>query len=91
MNKQLFELGQCVATPGALALLAKDDVPCAALLMRHCLGHWGDIHPDDVGANEHAIKAGLRIMSVYTLRIGTVWVITEADRSATTVLLPEEY
>jgi len=91
--KPLFELGQCVATPGALALLAEDWQEYTHLIYRHVRGDWGDLaYEDDKRANAHAVATGVdRIMSVYKLTSGTVWAITEADRSITTLLLPEEY
>lgn len=84
------ELGQVVATPGALAALTRDDILTA--LGRHARGDWGDCCPDDAAENEFSLTRQLRLFSVYHAADGTkFWVITEADRSATTVLLPEEY
>ena len=85
---RLIPLGQLVATPHALALLEKANLSTFALFARHEQGDWGDV---DAMANEQALIDGGRLMSVYKLELGTVWVITEADRSATTLLLPEEY
>ena len=87
-----FPLGQVVATPGALeALTAAGQTP-AELLGRHSKGDWGDLCEEDKAENELSLKAGFRILSSYALKTGVlVWVITEADRSATTLLLPEEY
>lgn len=89
----LFQLGECVGTPGALQLLADNDVSYLNLLDRHVSGDWGDIEfEDDKRMNEHAVASGVdRIMSVYKVGDAKVWIITEADRSVTTVLLPEEY
>ena len=85
-----FSLGQLVATPGALGVLTHDDI--LAALSRHVRGDWGDCCPDDAAENEFALGKHLRIFSVYHSADGTkFWVITEADRSVTTVLLPEEY
>lgn len=89
--KALFPLGQCVGTPAALKLLADNGVQYTDLLARHISGDWGDIHPGDKGMNEAAVKEGDRILSVYKVGDDKVWIITEADRSATTVLLPDEY
>ena len=89
----LFALGGIVGTPGALQLLADNDVQYMALLQRHVSGDWGDIEfEDDKRMNDHAVVSGVdRIMSVYKVGDAKVWVITEADRSVTTVLLPDEY
>jgi len=91
--KSLFQLGQVVATHGALDLLDRSATNAFALLQRHQAGDWGDIHPDDVTANREAVQHGFRILSSYPL--GTqgerLWIITEADRSVTTLLLPSEY
>lgn len=85
-----FELGQVVSTPGALAALTADDVGVA--LFRHHCGDWGDVGRHDWRANEDALADGSRLFSVYRNASGTkFWVITEADRSVTTVLLPDEY
>ncbi|MCA9178406.1 MAG: hypothetical protein KDB14_28290 [Planctomycetales bacterium] len=83
-------MGQTVATPGALELLPQDELLGA--LRRHSQGDWGDVDEHDRQANEEALAEGLRLFSVYHTASGDkFWVITEADRSATTVLLPEEY
>jgi hypothetical protein len=90
--RPLFSLGQCVATPGALAALEEAGQMPAEFLGRHQHGDWGDIHRDDTGANEQALKEGARIFSVYRTSKGVkVWVITEADRASTCILLPDEY
>ena len=87
----LFSLGQTVATPNALDLLAQHNTSCFSLLARHQSGDWGNLPAEDALSNQQAIECGYRIMSVYPLETGKVWIITEADRSVTTVLLPEEY
>ena len=81
-----------MATPGALkALMAAGQTPLE-LLQRHIAGDWGDLRREDKAENELSLKEGFRILSAYKLKTGVkVWVITEADRSATTLLLPEEY
>jgi len=90
--RPLFSLGQCVATPGALAALEEAQQMPAAFLDRHVRGDWGEIHPGDKGANEQALQDDARIFSVYQTSKGVkLWVITEADRSSTCILLPDEY
>jgi len=91
-TKNLFELGQVVATPGALACLEKFGVGAIELLRRHQSGDWGVLTDDDKKANAQSVERGLRILSNYPLQgEGRIWVITEADRSVTTLLLPDEY
>ncbi len=91
-GKFLFWPGQVVATPGALeAFNASGELPFD-YLMRHMMGDWGDLDAADLKANEAALEQGLRILSAYHLSNGTkIWIITEADRSSTCYLLPEEY
>lgn len=101
-----FRLGQVVATPGALALLEKTGFSAGALLNRHVHGDWGDVCKDDAAENEFAVTRRLRLLSVYRLvdpvklaatprdkrsDLPTVWIITEADRSVSTLLRPEDY
>jgi hypothetical protein len=87
-----FSLGQVVATPGALDALTVAGQTPLDLLQRHVAGDWGDLGEADQAENELSLKQGFRIFSAYILKTGVkVWVITEADRSATTLLLPEEY
>lgn len=91
-KRPLFSLGQCVATPGALAALAEAGQVPADFLARHQAGDWGQIDPGDRGANEQALKDDARIFSVYATSRGVkLWVITEADRASTCILLPDEY
>ncbi len=86
----LFELGQVVSTPGALSTLTRQDMEKA--LARHHQGDWGEVGRHDWRANEEALTEGFRLFSVYRTEEGEkFWVITEADRSSTCVLLPEEY
>ena len=88
----LFPLGRTVATPGALGALALAGVLPQALLDRHARGDWGELDEEDRRANGQALSTGARLLSAYALPDGVqIWVITEADRSATTLLLPEEY
>lgn len=83
-------LGQIVATPGALTALSESDIRDA--LRRHRHGDWGECDPEDARENDRSLVAGFRLLSVYRTADGTkFWLITEADRSVTTVLLPEEY
>ena len=90
--KPLFPLGQLVATPGALAALETAGDNPSKYLCRHINGDWGDVPPEDAKENEFSVQNNLRILSSYRLSDNTkIWVITEADRSATTILLPEEY
>jgi hypothetical protein len=85
-------LGRIMATPGALRTLEACNVAGAALLARHEAGDWGDLCPDDFTANDHALVDGERLLSNYVLPGGAkVWIITEWDRSVTTILLPSEY
>jgi hypothetical protein len=84
-------LGKVVATPGALKLLMEAGGYPFDLLARHATGDWGDLCPFDLRQNEIALRDGLRVFSSYEVPAGRVWIITEADRSITTILLPEEY
>lgn len=87
-----FTLGRCVSTPAALLAMALARVNTTTLLRRHAAGDWGDLGEDDLKANDAAVNDGTRILSSYDLSSGRkVWVITEADRSVTTFLLPNEY
>ena len=91
-TKALFDVGQIVATPGALDLLDKTATNAASLLQRHVTGDWGDLAHEDKATNDEAVTVALRIFSSYKLDGGhKLWIITEADRSATTLLLPSEY
>lgn len=91
-KKPLFPLGQTLATPGALEALDTANQNPAELLARHQSGDWGEVPPEDAAENDLSVREGFRILSAYTLDTGVkVWIITEADRSATTILLPDEY
>jgi hypothetical protein len=85
----MFSLGQVVATPGALELIGHEGA--YTVLSRHASDDWGDLGDFDKRENDHALLDGTRIFSAYELESGKVWVITEADRSSTCILLPEEY
>ena len=89
---ELFPLGRVVATPGALAALAAAAVAAASLLARHAVGDWGDVSKKDWKENEKSLNEGYLLISSYRLPSAVkVWIVTEADRSATTLLLPSEY
>ena len=87
-----FPIGKPVITPAAQATLDAADISAVLLLARHVNGDWGDLSVEDLAANELAVLTGKRLLSSYAMPGGgKVWIITEADRSATTVLLPDEY
>ena len=86
-----FPLGQVVATPGALRLLEEVDEDSCFLLARHRRGDWGELDANDRRENELSLKHGWRLVSSYPVGNERVWIITEADRSYTTILLPSEY
>jgi hypothetical protein len=87
-----FRLGQLTATPGALEALRDSGQAPIDFLRRHAAGDWGDVSGGDKALNDQALLDGDRLLSAYHTRKGTkLWVITEADRSVTTILLPEEY
>lgn len=99
MSAPLFPLGQIVATPGAL-YAARYPGQFLELLARHVRGDWGCVDPEDAETNRLAVAAGDRILSAYPIDPekpckgfgeNCLWVITEADRSVTTILLPSEY
>ncbi len=81
-----------VITPGALAAFVAANASITPYLAQHQQGTWGDLDPADIQANEHALTVGARLLSAYQLPDGTtIWVITEADRRRTCVLLPDDY
>ena len=85
-----FKLGRTVATPHVMKVVPRVEV--IAALRRHQNCDWGDVCPQDKWANDRAVKGGERLLSVYHSKDGVkFWIITEWDRSATTVLLPEDY
>lgn len=87
-----FPLGRVVATPGALEALQESGEDPSPYLRRHNGGDWGEVDESDRRENEVSLQNGFRILSAYKLRTDvTIWIITEADRSSTTILLPEEY
>lgn len=85
-----FPLGQIVATPNALAHITQDDIMAA--LLRHVVGDWGDVCAEDKQVNDRAMVDGMRVLSAYRAANCTkFWIITEAGRAITTILLPEDY
>jgi hypothetical protein len=99
MPKSKFSLGQVVATPGALEAIP-NPAYMIGLIARHATGDWGKVDADDKRTNDEAVRDGFRVLSAYPIDPtkpckgfgpNCVWVITEADRSSTTVLLPSEY
>jgi hypothetical protein len=84
-----FPLGQLVITRAAAGRLTPDEI--ADGIVRHARGDWGDISPEDAKENELSVREGFRLLSAYGRGERRFWIITEADRSATTILLPEEY
>ncbi|KVU26551.1 MULTISPECIES: hypothetical protein [Burkholderia cepacia complex] len=87
-----FKLGRIFATPAALEIITDARVSIIDLLIRHVRGDWGDLSDSDRQQNELSVDARLRLLSSYVLPGGqTVWVITDADRRATTFLLPGDY
>jgi len=90
VRPSLFALGQMLMTPGVQAQVPPSEMMQA--LRRHARGDWGELGDEDRAANDRALTDGTRLLSAYRTKAGTkFWIITEADRSATTVLLPEEY
>ena len=88
----LFPLGQIVATPGALDALTCADHTPGEFLCRHAAGDWGQLDAHDVAENLYGLKHGFRVLSSYRTNAGdTLWLITEADRASTNILLPQEY
>ena len=88
----LFPLGQIVATPGALEALDRFAINAADLIQRHHSGDWGNVPPCDAEENLRSVENGWRVLSSYPISDDqNLWIITEADRSVTTLLLPEEY
>lgn len=86
-----FPPGQLVATPGALQLAEEKRINLIDLLRRHLHGDWGDLGADDKAENDRAVKEGSRVFSAYQMDGERFWIITEADRSSTCILLPSEY
>ncbi len=92
VKKKLFSLGQLVARPGPLAPFEEAGRSPSDFLTRHVHGDWGEVDEHDQQANDDAVQDGSRLLSSYVLTTNTkIWIITEADRSSTCYLLPEEY
>jgi hypothetical protein len=98
VNKPKFELGQIVATPGALAALKESNETALPFLLKHQSGDWGEICDDDKKLNNEAIShegnpnQQQRVLSAYTTAKGVkIWVITEWTRESSCILLPDEY
>jgi hypothetical protein len=88
----LFHLGDVVATPQSIFVLSESGMSLLDLLQRHATGDWGDVCEEDRVANNDALQYGDRLLSSYVLTESCkVWIITEWDRSVTTILLPSEY
>ncbi len=90
-NLPLFSLGQIVATPALLAHFAKHQINPLDYIKRHVTGDFGDLDEQDKAENLLSIERGFRIFSVYMIAGERVWIISEADRSATTLLFASEY
>lgn len=92
-EQPLFSLGQVVATPGVLAALEKAGQTPLEFLARHVRGDWGELSEEDRKENQFSLQHGFRLLSSYRTDADDtkLWVITEADRTVTTILLPEEY
>jgi hypothetical protein len=92
MLKRSFSLGQVVATPGALSLLAEHGIRPDSLLQRHACGDWGELDAEDWKANDAALAHGDgRLFSSYQIEHHKIWVITESDWSTTCLILPQDY
>lgn len=92
LSNPLFQLGEVVATPVAVETMQQHNVTPQTLLQRHITGDWGVLCKEDAKSNADAVKQGERILSNYPIADNVrIWVITEWDRSVTTLLLPSEY
>ena len=90
-NRPLFTLGQIVATAGVHTHLVTNGIDPTPFIHQHHCGLWGDVPPEDAQANEFSVLNGFRVLSSYWIADERVWLITEADRSSTTLLFPSEY
>lgn len=84
-----FPTGEVAITPHALEVITLEELISG--LQRHVQGDWGNVYPDDAVMNDEALLHGNRILSVYGKGKSRFWIITEADRSATTILMPDDY
>jgi hypothetical protein len=92
MKAPQFTLGQLAVTRGGLEVLVRNGADPLSYLARHAAGDWGDLDDDDRRENDRSLEYGCRLLSAYQLGDGSrIWIITEADRSSTTILLPGEY
>jgi hypothetical protein len=92
MSAAKFPLGQIVATPAAIEAMAESGQAADFFLAQHAACNWGQVDAEDWQSNDEALKDGTRLLSAYTTLKGRkLWIITEWDRSATTILLPEDY
>jgi hypothetical protein len=92
ISETLFSLGRIVATRGALETLARAGQDAKGFLERHALGDWGELDEHDRAENDYSLVHGFRILSSYRTAAGeTLWIITEADRSSTCLLRPDDY
>ncbi len=92
MREAKFPVGRVVATPGALATLEQAGQNPIEFLDRHVTGDWGEVGQEDWAENEFSLREGFRLLSAYSTKDGEkLWIITERDRSVTTILLPGEY
>ena len=89
LTQSLFPLGDTVITANAQSTLTGDEI--ATGLARHAVGDWGNVPPEDANLNEQALEYGSRLFSAYGEKDRRFWIITEADRSVTTVLMPLDY
>jgi hypothetical protein len=91
-NKVLFQLGEVYLTIGAREALEESNQSASEFLAKHSTGNWGDVCKEDAEENDFSVKKGFRILSVYKTDKGEkIWIISEANRESTTILLPEEY
>lgn len=92
ITKQLFPLGEIVATPASLATIEKAGQGPREFLLRHASGDWGDLCREDRKRNQFSLQRGFQIFSSYRNDAGDeLWIITDNDFSITTILLPQEY
>jgi hypothetical protein len=91
MKKAIFQLGAVVMTPAARDLMKELGLDPVHYLSRHVTGDWGELDEHDKKANDTAVRQGERILSAYGTGESKLWIITEADRSATTILRPNDY
>lgn len=92
IRRSNFKIGQLLVTPGALAAFTESGESPWAYLVRHMSSDWGEVDHEDWKLNDEAVKENTRILSAYSLKSAVrIWIITEADRSSTVILLPSEY